>query len=254
MFRRIKRLDSKINLMPFTLPEPSQKSEYVGALFSRIAPFYDRMNRIMTFGQDIRWRKRVIDLLEPQNWKVYLDAGAGTGDLAQMIVTATQSSIVVAVDLTREMINLGKKNHIDNRILWVQADTLSLPFKSDVFDGVVSGYVLRNVVNINQAIGEQVRVTTAGTKVISLDTTPPENNLLYPFIQIYLRWIMPLLGKLVTGDAQAYRYLSVSSDRHLPSKELDERMRLSGLTDVTHEKWMAGTMAIHSGRKNNQST
>lgn len=235
--------------MPFNLPEPAKKHDYVRLMFARIAPFYDRMNRIMTFGQDSRWRRRVIELLQPQEKRIYLDAGAGTGDLSKLIVNATPLSTVFAIDLTREMIDLGKKRHPDERIIWLQADTQFLPFENGIFQGVVSGYVYRNVTDIDKAITEHIRVTTSTGKIICLDSTPPSKNLLYPFIQLYLKWILPLIGRLVTGDSQAYRYLSLSTSRHLTAQELAKCMERNGCVNIQFEKWMAGTIAIHSGSK-----
>ncbi len=243
------QLTGKIVTMPFNLPEPAHKRDYVRLMFARIAPSYDLMNRIMTFGQDSRWRRRVIDILQPKEGKLYLDAGAGTGDLSQLIINATPSSTVFAIDLTYEMIEQGKACHTNKKIIWIQADTQYLPFENGVFEGVVSGYVYRNVTDIDKAITEHVRVSKSAGKIICLDSTPPSKNLLYPFILLYLKWIMPLIGRLVTGDSQAYRYLSLSTSRHLSAQEMAERMEQNGCANIQFEKWMAGTIAIHSGSK-----
>ncbi len=235
--------------MPFTLPEPTQKSAYVRQMFDRIAPFYEKMNRIMTLGQDHKWRRRVIQLLDPEDRKIYLDVGAGTGDLSRLITLANSSSSVIAVDMTREMMEMGRKNPESGRVIWVQADAQHLPFSNGVFNGIVSGFLFRNVTDIDQAMNEQARVVLNGGKVICLDTTPPVKNLLYPFIRLYLKWVLPFIGKMISGDPHAYTYLSESTARHLSIQELSQKMNLNGIVEVRFEKWMAGTMAIHSGKK-----
>ncbi len=176
-------------------------------MFSRIAPFYDRMNKIMTFGQDSRWRKRVVQLLQPVDGNLYLDSGAGTGDLSELILKAAPNARVVAADLTWEMIALGKKTRKDDGILWLLADAQSLPFASGSFKGTVSGYLFRNVPDIDRTLVEQVRVLGIKSRLISLDTTPPARSILLPFILFYLKWIIPFFGRLLSGDNQAYDYL-----------------------------------------------
>lgn len=231
------------------LPTTDSKREYVRDMFARIAGRYDLMNRIMTFGQDVHWRKRVVQILAPESDKIYLDAGAGTGDLSLEIIRQSPDSRVVAMDLTYQMLAAGKIGAAQPGISCVVADAQALPFSDSLFSGVVSGYLFRNVPDIDRAIAEQTRVMTNGAGFICLDTTPPNRNLLYPFILVYLKWIIPLLGMLIVKDRQAYDYLPESTRRHITADELAQKMKSAGLAGVTWEKLMFGTMAIHSAVK-----
>lgn len=235
--------------MKASLPKKENKREYVRDMFARIAHRYDLMNRILSLGQDARWRKIVIRKLEPRPKKLYLDVGAGTGDLSLEISKNSPESRVIAVDLTYQMLAFGKIAPDDPQISRVVADAQALPFADGIFSGVVSGYLLRNVPDIDRALLEQKRVVAMGAGIICLDTTPPDHNFLYPFIFVYLKWIIPVLGKMIVNDRQAYDYLPESTRQHISASDLAQKMNSAGLTSVTWQKLMFGTMAIHSASK-----
>ncbi len=231
------------------LPSHEYKRTYVRQMFGRIAPYYDVMNRIMTFGLDQIWRKKVVNLLHPVNYKQYLDLGAGTGDLAREIRSTAPQATIIAADLTMEMMRYGKDHHKSTGIQWVVADAQALPFSSGIFDGIVSGYLIRNVPDIDATLSEQRRVLKDQAMMICLDTTPPGYSIFYPFIMIYLKWIIPLVGRLVSGDAHAYQYLPESTQKHVTANSLAEQMRQTGYHSVGFEKFQFGTMAVHWGKK-----
>lgn len=235
--------------MNTTLPDAHHKRDYVQNMFSRIAGRYDLMNRIMSLGQDGVWRKRVVNILDPRQGQVFLDTGAGTGDLSLEILRKSPAAKVVAVDLTIEMMLTEKLAGEDRRVFRVVADAQHLPFADEQFDGAVSGYLFRNVPDIHQALNEQIRVIKHAATMVSLDTTPPERNFFRPFILIYLKWILPVMGKLISGDSQAYRYLPESTNQHLSASILAAWIEQAGFVDVYWKKMMFGTMAIHSGKK-----
>jgi demethylmenaquinone methyltransferase/2-methoxy-6-polyprenyl-1,4-benzoquinol methylase len=231
------------------LPEKENKREYVQSMFARIAGRYDLMNHIMTFGQDSHWRELVIRLLDPRENKIYIDAGAGTGDLSLEIIRKSPGSQVIAVDLTFQMLTSGKIPSDESGISRVVADAQALPFQDEAFSGAVSGYLFRNVPDISNALSEQYRVMADDARIVSLDTTPPAHNFLYPFILIYLKWIIPLLGKIIVNDKQAYEYLPESTRRHISAIEMARKMTEVGFIFVNWNKLMFGTMAIHSAIK-----
>lgn len=235
--------------MESSLPEKENKRDYVQSMFARIARRYDLMNRIMTFGQDAHWREMVIRLLAPREGHLYIDVGAGTGDLSLEIVKKAPGSHVIAVDLTFQMLASGKIQSELSGISRVVADAQALPFPDGIFSGAVSGYLFRNVPDISCALSEQYRVMADDSRIISLDTTPPEHNFLYPFILIYLKWIIPLLGKIIVNDKQAYEYLPESTRRHVSAIEMARKMTDVGFILVNWKKLMFGTMAIHSALK-----
>ena len=235
--------------MKSQLPEKENKREYVREMFARIAGRYNLMNRIMSLGQDVQWRRMVVKKLNPHSNGFYLDVGAGTGDLTLEILKQSAGAKVVAVDLTYQMLAFGRITPDVPGVFQVVADAQALPFPDETFSGAVSGYLLRNVPDIRQAILEQKRVITNKSGIVSLDTTPPERNFLYPFIYFYLKYVIPVLGWIIVRDRSAYDYLPESTRKHISAIDLARIMEECGLTCVNWKKRMFGTMAIHYAEK-----
>jgi demethylmenaquinone methyltransferase/2-methoxy-6-polyprenyl-1,4-benzoquinol methylase len=221
----------------------------VRSMFARIARNYDRLNRVMSLGQDERWRRETVDCLEISSGARILDIGAGTGDLSFALKRKDPGLRCFACDLTPEMIGVGRQHPGGDRIHWVVADALHLPFSDQAFDGVVSGYLLRNVPDLPAALREQERVLTPGGSVAALDTTPPRKGIFRPLILVYLLKIIPLLGKWIAGDADAYTYLPETTAEFLPAERLADQFRLAGFERVRFVRRMLGSMAIHSAHK-----
>ena len=227
----------------------AERARYVQAMFGRIAPHYDLMNRLMTAGQDVSWRREAIRRAKlPERGKL-LDLGAGTGDLALEALRQYPNASIAAADFTIEMMRIGQGRAGYGQPAWAGADALSLPFRANSFDAVVSGYLLRNVSEVHQALSEQYRVLKPGGRVVVLDTTRPAQNLLAPFIHFHLHKMIPTLGRLVAGDRQAYTYLPESTENFLTAEQLAERMLSAGFQEVGFRQLMFGTMAIHWGSK-----
>jgi demethylmenaquinone methyltransferase/2-methoxy-6-polyprenyl-1,4-benzoquinol methylase len=222
-------------------------------MFTRIAPRYDLMNRLMTAGQDVRWRREVVQRTElPQGGRL-LDLGAGTGDLTLEARRQYPGCHAVAADFTIQMMRFGKQRfsqpHTSTAIDWSAANALRLPFPTGTFDAVVSGFLLRNVTNLAQALGEQYRVLKTGGRMVALDTTRPPRSLLSPLIDIHLKVVIPTLGQLVTGESDAYTYLPDSTAGFLSAEQLAARMVFTGFQGVGFRRLMFGTVAIHWGIK-----
>jgi demethylmenaquinone methyltransferase/2-methoxy-6-polyprenyl-1,4-benzoquinol methylase len=227
----------------------SDRSRYVQAMFTRIAGRYDLMNRLMTAGQDVHWRRQVIDLAALLTGGRLLDLGAGTGDLALEARRRDPALRVVAGDFTLAMLRVGQMRPGGDTVRWAGTDALNLPFPGNTFDAVTSGYLMRNVADVGRGWAEQYRVLRPGGRVVCLDTTPPPRNLLRPFIKFHLRVVIPALGRLVAGASEAYTYLPESTEHFLTAEALAERMRAAGFVDVRFTRRMLGTMAIHVGVK-----
>jgi demethylmenaquinone methyltransferase/2-methoxy-6-polyprenyl-1,4-benzoquinol methylase len=226
-----------------------ERSRYVQSMFARIAGRYDLMNRLMTAGQDGRWRDEVLRLADLHPGDCLLDLGAGTGDLALAAAQRFRYILVVAADFTLEMMKVGQQRPSGNAIPWSAADATQLPFVSASFDAVISGFLMRNVADLPGALAEQYRVLKPGGRIVILDTTRPPRNLLTPFIRIHLHIIIPTLGKLIAGDSSAYTYLPDSTEGFLAAEALAERMRAAGFQSVRFERRMFGTIAVHFGVK-----
>ncbi len=229
-------------------PKASDK-KHVRKMFGKIAHRYDLLNRVMTFGQDIQWRKILVKKLALSDKPTVLDIGCGTGDLAGEVRKQHPDAWVVAADFTPEMVLLGANSSSDPAIDWVIADAQNLPFANNKFDAVISGYLLRNVPDVDQALSEQYRVSAEDGRVASLDTTPPEKNILFPFISFYLNYVIPLLGRIILGDSTAYEYLSSSTQEFLDADKLAKKIGDAGYSKVKYQKKMFKTMAIHWGIK-----
>jgi demethylmenaquinone methyltransferase/2-methoxy-6-polyprenyl-1,4-benzoquinol methylase len=132
---------------------------------------------------------------------------------------------------------------------WVAADALHLPFPSHSFDAVVSGFLMRNVADISQALQEQYRVLKPAGRIVILDTTQPQRNLLWPFIWLHLHLVIPFLGGLIAKRRDAYTYLPDSTEKFLTAESLAEGMRQAGFVGVGFRRLMFGTIAIHWGEK-----
>ena len=225
------------------------RADYVQDMFARIAWRYDTMNRLMTFGQDVVWRQYVVRQANLPAGGRLLDIATGTGDIADEGQRQVPDLRAVGGDFTIEMMQAGKRLPGREALRWVAADTLALPFPDATFDAVTSGFLMRNVIDVAGAFREQWRVTRPGGRVVVLESSPPKDNLLKPFIKIHLNTVIHTLGRLITGEADAYRYLPDSTQGFQGPDELAATMRAAGFVDVGYRLFMFGTIAIHVGTK-----
>ncbi|PWH16944.1 MAG: ubiquinone biosynthesis protein UbiE [Anaerolineae bacterium] len=220
----------------------------VRAMFSRIAPAYDRMNRIMTLAQDMRWRREAIRRAALPQGGWLLDLGAGTGDLAMEALRQTPLGRVVAADFTLPMMQIGRRRK-PSALRWCAADALNLPFADECFDAVVSGFLLRNVADVERSLSEQFRVLKVGGRIVCLDTTQPKASVFSPLVNFHLNQVIPKLGKWIAGDGAAYTYLPQTTQTFLRAEVLAELLRKTGFREVGFRRLMLGTIAIHWGVK-----
>ena len=223
-----------------------ERGEYVQGMFTRIAHRYDLMNRLMTAGQDVHWREQVIRNARLRKNARLLDIGAGTGDLAREALRLHPEARVVAADFTLEMMRVGQNN---GSLPWSAADAMKLPFGKKTFDAIVSGFLMRNVGNLQEALQEQYRVLKPGGRIVILDTTKPKRNLLSPFIWLHMHVVIPFLGGLLSGFKDAYNYLPDSTEDFVTAEELAARMAAVGFRQINFERYMFDTIAIHWGVK-----
>jgi demethylmenaquinone methyltransferase / 2-methoxy-6-polyprenyl-1,4-benzoquinol methylase len=225
------------------------RATYVRRMFARIAGRYDLLNRLMTLGQDVRWRRESVRHLDPPDRGRVLDIGAGTGDLAFEVQRQYPGVRAVAADFTAEMIAVGRRRARAESVEWVVADATHLPFPDATFSGVISGFLLRNLGDLDASIAEQQRVLLAAGRFVSLDTTPPPAGMLSPLIRFHLHTIIPTLGRVLAGDAEAYRYLPDSTERFTDAEGLADKLTEGGMTGVGFVRRMFGTVAIHWASK-----
>ena len=228
------------------------RSDYVQGMFDRIAERYNLMNRIISAGQDMKWRRKVVDAATLPRDGALLDIATGTGDIAFEAVKRYPDATVVGADFALQMMRVGRRaSRYGAAVNWSAADALQLPFADGSFDAVASGYLMRNVIDIPGALAEQRRVLKPGGRIVILDTSPPPQNVLRPLIMLHLKAGIPLLGRLIAGKyaADAYRYLPESTQAFKSAPDLAEAVEEAGFRDVNYRMFMFGAMALHWGIK-----
>jgi demethylmenaquinone methyltransferase/2-methoxy-6-polyprenyl-1,4-benzoquinol methylase len=215
----------------------------VRSMFDRIAPVYDVMNRVMTAGLDLRWRRLTAEAVVRPGDRV-LDACSGTGDLAVACARAGAGE-VTGLDFSARMLERARRKL--QSVTWVEGDLLALPFADGSFDAATVGFGVRNVADLERALAELARVLVPRGRVGILEITTPR-GLLMPFYRLWFDRVVPLLGKLLKGGA-AYSYLPASVRRFPGTEELAELIRRAGFADVSYRTFAGGIVALHTGTK-----
>jgi demethylmenaquinone methyltransferase/2-methoxy-6-polyprenyl-1,4-benzoquinol methylase len=233
------------------LPPPETKATYVEQMFARIAPGYDRMNRLMTFGMDRGWRAAAVSAVAPPAGGRALDVGCGTGDFVPELAAWTREGLAVGVDYTVPMMQAGqwKLDGLGARAAFVGGDALRLPFPDEIFDAITTGFVLRNVTDIGAALREMWRVARPGCALACLEVARPRSALLRLGHRLYFERVVPLLARALGADATAYTYLPQSARAFPPPEELAAIMRAAGWSDVRYRLLGLGAAALHTALK-----
>ncbi|HVQ75662.1 MAG TPA: ubiquinone/menaquinone biosynthesis methyltransferase [Candidatus Binatia bacterium] len=223
----------------------------MGEMFSRIAARYDLMNGLMTLGMHHAWRRQVARQSIPAPEGPLLDLATGTGDLALALREAHPHRLVVAADFSIGMLREAERKlaAVDPppRVPLVAADALALPFGDRTFACVTSAFLLRNLADLGRGLAEMKRVTRPGGRVVALEITQARLPGFAPLFRVYFNRIVPRLGRLVSGDAEAYTYLPQSVEGFLGPEELRQAMQDAGLRGVSYRTTGMGTITIHTG-------
>ena len=224
------------------------KSTYVQKMFDSIAPRYDLMNAVMTFGQHQAMRRAAARIAQPPRNGLALDLATGTGDFAIALQEVEPTCRVVGVDFAVEMMRLGQTKY-DGRVQYSAGDMLQLPFTNNLFDCSVNGFVLRNVADVRTAFTEMYRVPKPGGRTVSLEITSPRTPIWKDIFGIYFDHMMPRIGGWLSGNPDAYRYLPQSVHDFLAPEAVVDLMRDVGFRDVYFRRWALGSMAVYVGVK-----
>jgi demethylmenaquinone methyltransferase/2-methoxy-6-polyprenyl-1,4-benzoquinol methylase len=233
---------------------PDGKRRYVRRLFSTIADQYDLITVVLSYGQDQRWKRRLVDLAAPraESGGLALDLATGTGDIAFRLASSGWN--VVGLDVTRRMIELARSKAAgkpDRSVPgFLVGDMLALPFPARVFDVVTAGYGLRNVPDLRAAIDEMHRVLKNGGQVLSLDFNRPSNPIVRGAYLAYLRMTGGMLGWVLHGDADTYRYIPASIRNYPGAEGVARLFEARGFVGVRHLAVLGGLMTIHVAFKN----
>jgi demethylmenaquinone methyltransferase/2-methoxy-6-polyprenyl-1,4-benzoquinol methylase len=231
-----------------------EKARLVGAVFDSVAPRYDLMNDLMSGGVHRLWKAELVDRLRPRPGETLLDLAGGTGDVAFRILDRLGDSgeaRMVVCDINQAMLEIGRDRALDRGILsgaeWVAGDAERLPLASASVDACTIAFGLRNVTRIPAALAEIRRVLKPGGRFLCLEFSRVVLPGLAALYDVYSFQVLPLLGRMVAGDREAYQYLAESIRRFPPQEELERLMREAGLEQVSHRNLTGGIAAIHCG-------
>jgi demethylmenaquinone methyltransferase / 2-methoxy-6-polyprenyl-1,4-benzoquinol methylase len=213
----------------------------VEAMFDRISPVYDAMNRLMTAGLDRRWRRLAAEAVVAAGDEV-LDACCGTGDLA--LAAERAGGRVTGLDFSERMLERARRK--SGSVSWVRGDVMALPFEDGRFDAATVGFGIRNVADLEGGLRELARVLRPGGRLACLEITRPR-GVLRPFFRLWFDGLVPLAGKLLPGGA-AYTYLPASVRRFPGPEDLAAIMRRAGFADVEWRLFGGGIVALHTAR------
>jgi demethylmenaquinone methyltransferase/2-methoxy-6-polyprenyl-1,4-benzoquinol methylase len=224
---------------------PQAKRQYVRTLFATIADRYDLITSLLSYGQDARWKRRLVALADVRRGERALDLASGTGDIA--FAVAARGAKTVGLDITHRMLQLARaKSHVAPL---VTGDMVALPFATGSFDLVTTGYGLRNVPDLQSAIDEIARVLKPGGRVLSLDFNKPQNAIVRGAYLAYLTAVGSTLGWMLHGDPDTYRYIPASIRRYPGAQGVADRLAARGFDQVTVVPLLFGLMTLHMARR-----
>jgi len=226
----------------------------VREMFGRIVGRYDLMNRLMTVGRDVAWRNLAVRVAlagYPRGTAKVLDVATGTGDLA-LALAAAGAAETVGVDFAAPMLRVAAAKPVPaeaGTLSWVVADAMALPFADGAFDACTVAFGLRNMPDYGLALAEMARVLRPGGRFVCLEMTPLRTPVVGPAFGWYFETVVPLVGGLLSGDREAYRYLPASVAAFPDAPTLAAMMEQAELTDARFRKLGGGTVALHTGVK-----
>jgi demethylmenaquinone methyltransferase/2-methoxy-6-polyprenyl-1,4-benzoquinol methylase len=230
----------------------AEKGGLVRRVFDSVAPRYDLMNDLMSAGVHRLWKSAMIDVANPRPGERFLDVAGGTGDIAFRIARRQGERVDVTVcDINAAMLAVGRERAINRGLvkglIWTTGDAEKLPFPDRSFDGFTIAFGLRNVTDIDQALREARRVLKPGGRFLCLEFSKVSSAPIARAYDAYSERALPLLGRLVAGDAESYRYLHESIRRFPPQRELARRMVAAGFGNVGWRNMTMGVVALHTG-------
>ena len=244
-------MDKKTTHFGYRDVAEKDKAKKVAGVFSSVANRYDIMNDLMSAGLHRLWKRFAVEMSAVRRGGRVLDVAGGTGDLSSLFASRVgESGEVWLTDINRAMLERGRDRLIDAGRLMpaLQCDAERLPLPDDYFDCAIVGFGLRNMTHKDRALAEMLRVVRTGGRVLVLEFSQVWQPL-RPAYDAFSFRLLPLLGKLVTGDADSYRYLVESIRRHPGQEELKQIMEQAGCARVEYYNLTAGVVALHVGHK-----
>jgi demethylmenaquinone methyltransferase/2-methoxy-6-polyprenyl-1,4-benzoquinol methylase len=228
------------------------KKEQVAQMFDTISENYDNLNRVISFGIDVKWRKKVLKMVAQEKPQTILDIATGTGDLA-ILMTQTNAAKIIGLDISAGMLEVGVQKiaarNLSNTIEMVLGDSENMPFEDHYFDAITVAFGVRNFENLEKGLSEILRVLKPNGIFIILETSVPEKTPYKQGYKLYSKYILPLIGKLFSKDNAAYGYLSESAAAFPFGEKLNNILRKIGFIDVVALPQTFGVATIYSASK-----
>jgi len=221
-------------------------------MFDNISNEYDSLNRVISFGIDVKWRNKVVSIVSHSSPEIVLDIATGTGDLAISLVK-TNAKKIIGLDISDGMLEVGrkkiKKKELDSTIEMVLGDSENLPFETNSFDAVTVAFGVRNFENLEKGLSEIFRVLKPSGIFVILETSVPTKTPYKQGYKFYTKCILPVIGKLFSNDRSAYSYLSESASLFPYGEDLNNILRQIGFIDVKDHPQTFGVATIYTTSK-----
>ncbi|MDO6492997.1 MAG: bifunctional demethylmenaquinone methyltransferase/2-methoxy-6-polyprenyl-1,4-benzoquinol methylase UbiE [Cellulophaga sp.] len=228
------------------------KKEQVTQMFDTISKNYDGLNRVISFGIDIKWRNRVVNLLKSKKPKTILDIATGTGDLA-INLTKTGATKITGLDISPGMLEVGKQKvaakNLDSTIDMIIGDSENLPFDDNSFDAITVAFGVRNFENLDKGLTEILRVLKPKGTFVVLETSVPTKTPFKQGYKFYTKYILPTIGKMFSKDRTAYSYLSESASIFPHGKEFNNILQKNGFISIENKPQTFGVASIYVASK-----
>jgi demethylmenaquinone methyltransferase/2-methoxy-6-polyprenyl-1,4-benzoquinol methylase len=230
----------------------ASKKEQVAQMFDTISENYDGLNKIISFGTDAKWKRKILKMVAAKKPSTILDIATGTGDLAILFAT-TSATEIIGLDISQGMLDIGKQKieaqKLDSKIQMVLGDGENIPYADNYFDVITVAYGVRNFEHLEKGLSEILRTLKPGGQFIILETSVPTK---FPFKQgyfLYTNFVMPTIGKLFSKDKKAYAYLSNSAQNFPFGEVLNNILRKIGFIEVVHLPQTMGVATIYTASK-----
>ena len=231
----------------------SSKKKQVEKMFDSISFEYDKLNRLISAGNDVKWRKKIYDIASLLNPIDILDIATGTADIA-LELSKIKGSKITGLDISEKMLNIGRQKvtemNLENKISLVSGDAENLSFSKNTFDLISIGFGVRNFQNLEKGLLESFRVLRKGGTLIILETSVPQNRLVKLFYLLFSRTFIPLIGSLFSKDKKAYKYLQKSAEEFPSGENFSQILKSCGFKNVQIMPLMLGASSIYVAKKN----
>lgn len=239
------------NVNPYKDSDASKKAQ-VTKMFDTISQEYDGLNRVISFGIDVKWRNQVVTIVKEKQPENILDIATGTGDLA-ISLTSTNAKAIIGLDISDGMLEVGRQKinsrNLDGIISMVIGDSEDLPFKDHTFDAITVAFGVRNFENLEKGLSEILRVLKPNGIFVILETSVPKNPIFKAGYKVHTKLILPIIGKLFSKDKIAYSYLSESASVFPYGEALNNILRKIGFINVEDKPQTMGVATIYTASK-----